>query len=199
MMRISSNVRDTSSQEGGMSDWLGAAISGVFGLAGQERQNAFNSAQASNQMDFQRHMSNTAHQREVQDLSAAGLNPILSGMGGAGASTPGGAMTQMTENPAMAVANSALAAMDLKFKNAEIDKTEADKIVSDTQAALNRTAAEKVKQETNILKPKATIMDGLNSALQYLKQSTEKYKLKDLPKLMPNKDGWLPKNQMRKH
>lgn len=51
--------------------------------------NAFNAQQAQKQMDFQAEMSNTAHQREVKDLLAAGLNPILSANNGA--SSPSGA------------------------------------------------------------------------------------------------------------
>lgn len=61
----------------------------------QEEQNAkamaFSSKEAAKNRDWQQMMSNTAHQREIADLKAAGLNPVLSAMGGNGASVGSGA------------------------------------------------------------------------------------------------------------
>lgn len=61
----------------------------------QEKQNQkamdFNAAEAAKNRDWQQMMSNTAHQREIADLRAAGLNPILSASGGNGASVTSGA------------------------------------------------------------------------------------------------------------
>lgn len=61
----------------------------------QEAQNQkamdFNAAEAAKNRNWQAYMSNTAHQREIADLKAAGLNPILSAMGGNGAAVTSGA------------------------------------------------------------------------------------------------------------
>lgn len=80
---------------------VGPAISAVAGLIGARQTNSaqdarqqqaqdFNSAEAAANRDWQERMANSAHQREVADLRAAGLNPILSSAR-SGAATPSGA------------------------------------------------------------------------------------------------------------
>jgi len=69
--------------------WLGT-LGDIAQIAGPIIQTAVSIREAQKQRDWEERMSSTAHQREVKDMIAAGINPLV--RQGSGASTPGGSM-----------------------------------------------------------------------------------------------------------
>ena len=108
-----------------------AAVGGLLANKGQRDANAASAASTQAQMDFQERMSNTAHQREVADLRAAGLNPILSAKYG-GSSTPGGAQYVAQNTMAQAATN----ASTLMEAMARVNKLDADAEVARKNAGI---------------------------------------------------------------
>lgn len=120
-------------------------------IGGRERNKAAEAASA-RQMEFQERMSNTAHQREVADLKAAGLNPILSA-GGGGASSPVGS-SYVPENVLEGAGSSALATVrlkeDIKAIRAATAKAEQDRQVGLADAELKKEQKREVSARAGI-------------------------------------------------
>lgn len=131
----------------------GAAIGAALGVGGGLFGNYLNSREMRKQREWMEKMSNTAHQREVEDLRNAGLNPILSATGGNGASTPQGQLIPM-EDPIEKGINSALA---IRQQQSTIGLQDAQADQAVTQSQVNSATAKQAAEQTALIKEQQNV------------------------------------------
>lgn len=128
--------------------WAPPAMAAAGALGEGLISSAFNLSQANKNRAWQEKMSGSAHQREVQDLLKAGLNPMLSIRHG-GASTPSGnaAQAHIPEGAVSTALQAATMRGQLQLQNAQIRDINAAARLKEVQAGVSEgTVPEQIRE-----------------------------------------------------
>lgn len=112
---------------------IGSAVEGAGSIWGQHSANKANERLARENREWSERMSNSAIQRQMNDLRAAGINPILAGKFG-GAPVPS-ATTASMQNELSGITGTTGKALEAMRTKADIAKTRTDTNTSASQAA----------------------------------------------------------------
>lgn len=123
--------------------------------------NEFNAQQAQKNRDYQTEMSNTAYQRGVADMQAAGLNPALMFGNGNAASSPSGNMAEGSASVAspMGIADAVAAYATMKNVQADVDLKRSQQHLNEARADESQVNAGKIVEETQNIVQQRKIAD----------------------------------------
>ena len=162
---------------------VSSAVGSVLGYFGQKDTNvasaeiardttAANMAESQRNRDFQERLSNSAYQRQVEDMKSAGLNPMLAYIKGGGASSPVGSTGQAVNAQYTSPIQGAVSS---RLTSAQAAKTEAEKPKVEAETSNIIKMSDKIDQEISNLKTdqeriKAVILNLAEERQNLIKQ-----------------------------